>query len=387
MLREWSLMGSGEVRRSPVMADVASLAGVSHQTVSRVLNDLPNVRPETRERVLAAIEKLGYRRNLAARALVTRHTRTLGVVSFDTTLYGPASTLYGIEQAARAAGYFVSIVSLKTLTAAGVLEAIGFLSDQGVDGIVAVAPQKSAARALAGLTTQLPTVAVEGGRAGGVPAVSVDQVDGARQAVQHLLDLGHETVWHVAGPTDWLEADGRLKGWRKALTAAGCPVPEPIVGDWSPRSGYEAGQALAEVEGLTAVFVANDQMALGVLRAFTELGIRVPEQVSLVGFDDIPEAEYFSPPLTTIRQDFGEVGRRSIEILLRRIELGDEAGSEHASVPATLIVRNSTGKVAGPRADATAVQTKSAGQSRSGQRKAGQAKSTRRGRATGRRSA
>ena len=303
-------------------------------------------------------KQLGYRRNLAARALVTRHSRTLGVVSFDTTLYGPASTLYGIEQAARAAGYFVSIVSLKTMTAAGVLEAIGFLSDQGVDGIVVVAPQKSAARALAGLTTAPPTVAVEGGRAGGVPAVSVDQVDGARQAVQHLLDLGHETVWHVAGPTDWLEAEGRLKGWRKALTAAGWPVPEPIVGDWSPRSGYEAGQTLAElVDGRPQCSSPTIRWRWAYYGPSPNWAIRVPEQVSVVGFDDIPEAEYFSPPLTTIRQDFGEVGRRSIEILLHRIELGDEHRLRtHALVPATLIIRNSTS-----------------------QRKQGQAKSARRG--------
>ncbi|HEY0618040.1 MAG TPA: LacI family DNA-binding transcriptional regulator [Kribbella sp.] len=337
-------MSSSEPRRSPVMADVAQLAGVSHQTVSRVLNHHPNVRGETRERVLAAIDKLGYRRNFAARALVTRQTRTLGVVSFDTTLYGPASTIYGIEQAARAAGYFVSIVSLKTLTAAGVLEAIGFLTDQGVDGIVVVAPQRSSARALAALTTNLPTVAVEGGRAGGVPAVSVDQVNGARQAVEHLLELGHETVWHVSGPTDWLEAEGRLKGWRKALTAAGRPIPEPIVGDWSPRSGYEAGQLLADQPDLTAVFVANDQMALGLLRAFAERRILVPEEVSVVGFDDIPEAEFFPPPLTTIHQDFGEVGRRSIEILLRRIESGDDGGYERVVVPASLVARASSGQ-------------------------------------------
>jgi DNA-binding LacI/PurR family transcriptional regulator len=338
-------MSSNQARRAPVMADVAQLAGVSHQTVSRVLNDHPNVRSETRDRVLAAIDDLGYRRNLAARALVTRHSRTLGVVSFDTTLYGPASTLYGIEQAARAAGYFVSIVSIKTLTAERVVEAVEFLSDQGVDGIVVVAPQRTAARALAGLDTPVPVVAVEGGRAGGKPAVSVDQVDGARQVVEHLLSLGHETVWHVGGPADWLEADGRAKGWRKTLTAAGRPIPDPIVGDWSPRSGYDAGRRLAEVPELTAVFVANDQMALGLLRAFTELRIRVPAQISVAGFDDIPEAEFFSPPLTTVRQDFGEVGRRSIEILLRRVESGEDPGYERSVVPARIVVRDSTGDV------------------------------------------
>jgi DNA-binding LacI/PurR family transcriptional regulator len=334
-----------EPRRLPVMADVARLAGVSHQTVSRVLNDHPNVRGETRERVLSAIGDLGYRRNLAARALVTRHSRTLGVVSFDTTLYGPASTVYGIEQAARAAGYFVSIVSLKTITRASVLEAMGYLTDHGVDGIVVVAPQRSAARALADLPVEVPTVAVEGGRTGAGPVVRVDQADGARQAVEHLLSLGHETVWHVAGPTAWLEAEGRVRGWRQALKAAGRRVPEVIRGDWSPRAGYEAGHTLAAVDGLTAVFMANDQMALGLLRAFTELGVRVPDDVSVVGFDDIPESEFFSPPLTTLRQDFGEVGRRSIELLLQRLESLPDGGERRGLIPAQLVVRGSTGPI------------------------------------------
>ncbi|WP_440071777.1 LacI family DNA-binding transcriptional regulator [Streptosporangium sp. OZ121] len=324
------------------MADVATRAGVSHQTVSRVLNDHPNVRAETRARVLEAINELGYRRNMVARALVTRHTRTLGVVSFDTTLYGPASTVYGIEQAARAAGYFVSMVSLKTIDTAGVRDALGYLAEQSVDGIVVVAPQRSAAPALADVPTDIPVVAVEGSHAGDVSVVSVDQVEGARLATRHLLDLGHETVWHVAGPSDWLEADGRIEGWSEVLTAAGRPVPELLSGDWSPRSGYEAGLRLAAAPGVTAVFVANDQMALGALRAFAELGVRVPEQISLVGFDDIPESEFFTPPLTTIRQDFGAVGKHSIEVLLRQMEAGAEWSHERHVVPPRFVARAST---------------------------------------------
>ncbi|MEU4403607.1 LacI family DNA-binding transcriptional regulator [Streptosporangium sp. NPDC023963] len=324
------------------MADVATRAGVSHQTVSRVLNDHPNVRAETRARVLEAINELGYRRNMVARALVTRHTRTLGVVSFDTTLYGPASTVYGIEQAARAAGYFVSMVSLKTIDTAGVRDALGYLAEQSVDGIVVVAPQRSAAPALADVPTDIPVVAVEGSHAGEVSVVSVDQIEGARLATRHLLDLGHETVWHVAGPSDWLEADGRIEGWSEVLTAEGRPVPELLSGDWSPRSGYEAGLRLAATPGVTAVFVANDQMALGALRAFAELGVRVPEQISIVGFDDIPESEFFTPPLTTIRQDFGAVGKYSIEVLLRQMEAGAEWSHERHVVPPRFVARAST---------------------------------------------
>lgn len=337
-------MGATQGRRPPVMADVAKEAGVSHQTVSRVLNEHPNVRSETRARVMEAIDKLGYRRNLVARALVTKHSRTLGVVSFDTTLYGPASTVYGIEQAARGAGYFVSIVSLKSIDKIGVSDALDYLADQGVDGIVVVAPQRSAAQALGELPFGVPTVAVEGGEAGDVSVVCVDQVRGGRMATEHLLSLGHETVWHIRGPSDWLEAEGRVAGWRAALEQAGRPAPEPLAGDWSPRSGYEAGRSLASMKDVTAVFVANDQMALGVLRAFTEQGVKVPDQVSVVGFDDIPESEFFSPPLTTIRQDFGAVGRHSIEVLLRQIEGQGSHERERLVVPPSLVSRASTAR-------------------------------------------
>ncbi|MGW0195463.1 LacI family DNA-binding transcriptional regulator [Nonomuraea sp. NPDC003201] len=323
------------------MADVAKEAGVSHQTVSRVLNDHPNVRADTRARVEEAITRLGYRRNLVARALVTKRSRTLGVVSFDTTLYGPASTIYGIEQAARTAGYFVSIVSLKSIDAASVRDAIDYLAEQGVDGVVVVAPQRSAGRALENLPSGMPAVAVEGTHAADVSVVCIDQVQGARLATRHLLELGHETVWHVSGAADWLETEGRIEGWRAALEEAGRPVPEPLAGDWSPRAGYEAGKSLAAMEGVTAVFAGNDQMALGVLRALSEAGVRVPDQISVVGFDDIPESEFFSPPLTTVRQDFDVVGRHCIEVLLRQIDAGPTA-YERLVVPPSFVVRSST---------------------------------------------
>ncbi len=328
-------------RRLPVMADVAKEAGVSHQTVSRVLNDHPNVRADTRARVEEAISRLGYRRNLVARALVTKRSRMLGVVSFDTTLYGPASTIYGIEQAARTAGYFVSIVSLKSIDATSVREAIDYLTEQGVDGVVVVAPQRSAGHALESLPSGTPAVAVEGTHRADVSVVCIDQFEGAKLATRHLLELGHETVWHVSGPSDWLETEGRLAGWRATLEAAGRPVPPPLPGDWSPRTGYEAGRRLAAMDGVTAVFAANDQMALGVLRALSEEGVKVPDRISVVGFDDIPESEFFSPPLTTVRQDFDAVGRHCIEALLRQIDSGPVA-YERLVVPPAFIVRSST---------------------------------------------
>ena len=323
------------------MVDVARLAGVSYQTVSRVVHDSPHVRPETRERVLDAIRQLDYRPSSVAQALVTGRSQTLGVVSFDTTLFGPASTLLGVEEAAHDAGYGISIASLKSLTRAQVATAVQRLRDQGVDGIVVIAPKKSAVDALRHLASDVPVVAVEGGPDDTVPVVAVDQRGGAAAATRHLLDLGHRTVWHVAGPSDWLEAEQRIDGWRSALEAAGAEVPLLVRGDWSARSGYEVAQKLARTPGLTAVFVANDQMALGVLRMFHEVGLHTPRDVSMVGFDDIPESAYFIPPLTTVRQNFAEVGRRCLHLLLGQIQSGARSWSR-VVVPCELVLRKST---------------------------------------------
>jgi DNA-binding LacI/PurR family transcriptional regulator len=328
-------------RRMAVMADVAKLAGVSHQTVSRVINDSTHVRPETKQRVLAAMRQLDYRPNPAARALVTGRSGTLGVVSFDTTLYGPGSTLFAIEQAAHAAGYFITIVSLLALDRASVLGAVDRLRVQGVDGILVITPQEEAADALVNLPAGVPLVAVEAGRPNSVPLVAVDQFAGAVNATQLLLDLGHETVWHVSGPREFLEAQQRVDGWRATLEAAGARVPPVLVGDWSPASGYSVGLQLAGDLEVTAIFVANDQMALGVLRALHERGREIPREVSVVGFDDIPEAQYFTPPLTTVRQDFGEMGRSSLRLLL---ELMQETGQppQRVTIAPELVVRRST---------------------------------------------
>ncbi|MFH8468118.1 LacI family DNA-binding transcriptional regulator [Streptomyces sp. NPDC017991] len=330
--------------RPPTMADVARLAGVSHQTVSRVLGDHPHVRDETRAKVLHAIEEMGYRRNSSARALVTRRTRTLGVVASDTTLYGPASTLFALEEAARAEGYLVSTVSLRELTVEKLAEALDHLSEGGVEGVVAIAPQRSAVEALAGLRHPFPVVTVGSGPGVGIPSVNVDQHQGARLATRHLLAAGHRTVWHLAGPEDWQEAADRAAGWRDTLEAADVEPPLVLRGDWSPLSGYRAGQELAGWlgRGLTAVFVANDQMALGVLRALREAGVRTPQDVAVAGFDDIPESEFFAPPLTTVRQDFAAVGKRSIALLLDLIEGREPSGALRIAIEPQLVVRAST---------------------------------------------
>ncbi|GAA1999414.1 LacI family DNA-binding transcriptional regulator [Catenulispora subtropica] len=329
------------------MSDVAELAGFSHQTVSRVLSGHPNVRPHTRARVMAAIQELGYRPNLAARALATGRTQTLGVVCLNSTLYGPASMLYAIEEAAQAAGYWVTTASIRAFDRTSLRKAIARLVDQKVDGIVVIAPLASAREVLDELPGDIPVVTVEGDSERSEALVRVDQVLGARLATEHLLAAGHKTVWHVAGPPEWLDAQGRVAGWRAALEAVGAEVVAPLTGDWSAESGYKAGQLLARIGELSAVFVANDPMALGVLRALHERGRRVPEDVSVVGFDDIPESAYYTPPLTTVRQNFDEVGLKSLQLLLDRIA-GRVDGSRDVVVAPELVVRQST---AAPRSD------------------------------------
>lgn len=328
-------------KRAVVMADVGALAGVSHQTVSRVINASPHVRPETRDRVLAAMRELGYRPNSVARALVTGRSNMLGVVSFDTTLYGPASTLFGIERAAHEAGYFIIVASLTALDRSSVADAVERLRRQGVDGVLVIAPLADAAEALLHAPSEVPLVAVEAGPDDVVPVVAVDQLAGAASATQHLLDLGHKNVWHISGPSDFLESRHRLQGWRATLERAGIKPPPPLAGDWSARSGYELGGQLTGNEQITAIFVANDQMALGVMRALHEAGREIPREVSVVGFDDVPEAPYFTPPLTTIRQDFDEMGSRSLHVLLQTIETGERV-SAGPRVRPELIVRAST---------------------------------------------
>ena len=325
----------------PVMADVARLAGVSHQTVSRVLNGHPNVSAATKASVLAAIRDLGYRPNIAARTLVTGKTNVLGVISFDTTLYGPASMLYGIERAARP-GYFVAIASLPSFDRGSLTKAVERFLGQAVAGIIVIAPQTGVVEVLAGLSVGVPLVAVGCGAAVRLPSVKIDNVAGAMLATRHLLDLGHETVHHIAGPGNWHDARDRIAGWRQELRAAGAPVPEMPRGDWSARSGYEAGRQLAAQPEVTAVFCANDPMALGFLRAAAEAGRRVPQDISVVGFDDVPEAAYFSPPLTTVRQDFGALGERALHLLMNQITAGGEAPSPPPIVPEPVVRSSST---------------------------------------------
>jgi DNA-binding LacI/PurR family transcriptional regulator len=336
------------------MSDVAAVAGVSHQTVSRVLNDHPSVRGETRERVIAAIATLGYRRNSAARALATARSTTLGVVTTGSPLFGPSSTLIAIEGAARDQGYFVSVATLRRYDADTMHEALEHFMDQGVEAIVVIAPQQDVASAVESFRAPVPVLVVAAledlpADAGTTPAgpttlsLAVDQRAGARAAADHLLDLGHRDVLHVAGPSDWFDAREREAGWREALAARGLTPAQPRRCTWSAADGYAAGRDLAEAvvtgEGPTAVFAGNDQLALGLLRAFWERGLSVPDDVSVVGFDDVAGAAYFVPPLTTVRQPFDTLGRRSVSMVVGALA-GQQVPAER--IEPELVVRSST---------------------------------------------
>lgn len=357
--------------RPPSMADVAARAGVSHQTVSRVVNDHPSVLPETRERVLEAIGALGYRRNSAARALVTRRSGVLGLVAIGGVHHGPTSTLIEIEHAARAAGYVVTVATLRQGDEASIGAALERLLDIGVEGVAVVAPTTQVAAVLASVRFSVPVVLVSSlagttrdrvgalraagpddetpgqpvpPRPEGLHAVSVGQREGARLATAHLLAQGHAAVLHVAGPQDWFDARDRVAGWRDACREAGVPTADPVPGGWDASDGYAVGRELlagaAQGEPLpTAVFAANDQLALGLLRAFGEAGVRVPQDVALVGFDDEPGAAFYSPPLTTVRQDFAALGVAAVGSLLQAL-----AGGTPSDVVLTpeLVVRASS---------------------------------------------
>jgi DNA-binding LacI/PurR family transcriptional regulator len=334
--------------REPAMTDVAKLAGVSHQTVSRVLNDHPNVREQTRLRVRAAIAELGYRPNRAARVLATGRSQVIGFVSRFSTLYGPDATLTALAEAALQHGFAVNVESVRTLDRRPVADAIGRLLDQRVAGLVIIAPVESANDALDDLPDDIPLVNVDGDPRRPTGLVTVDQEAGAYAATTHLLQAGHPTVWHVSGPGDWFDSQGRIAGWQRALADAGAEVPPLMPADWSAASGYRTGQILARMNDVTAVFAANDHQALGILRALHEHGRRVPEDISLVGFDDVPEAAYFIPPLTTIRPDFDAVATASFDLLLAQIRDGPSPGARRVLTP-TLISRDSVGPYAGPR--------------------------------------
>jgi DNA-binding LacI/PurR family transcriptional regulator len=316
-----------------------------------VLNNHPSIREATRARVNEVMEEVQYRPNRAARMLVTRRSRTLGVLSMSNAQYGPASAMAAIEGAARDAGYYVNTANLVTVDPESISDALTHLTDQAIEGLVVIAPQVRVFDEIARMAIDLPYVSLQSTGLAEPPPHhashprAVDQVAGARMATRHLIDLGHREILHLAGPQDWIEAEARMRGFLDEIDSAELNTNPPILGDWTADFGYRAGLELLRTRDFSAVFAANDTMALGLLHAIRDSGLSIPRDVSVVGFDDVPDAQHFWPPLTTVRQNYGEIGRRAVAVLLGLVR--GEAIPEGAKIMPELIVRGSTGPAPG----------------------------------------
>jgi len=325
--------------------DVARLAGVSHQTVSRVINDMPNVRPSTRGRVERAIAQLQYSPSPAARALVTRRTRTIGLVCPAISDYGPTSIAMAFNFAARAARYNVETVSAPPDDTKAIRAVVDGLLRQRVDAIMMVVTDVDVLEMVRSLDLSIPVVVAASTARRSPLIVSIDQYRGARSAVRHLAELGHTRILHVAGPRNAADAIERVRGWRDELAAQRLEIVPPVHGDWSAASGHRLGSEL-DVRPDMAVFVGNDQMSIGLFSALRERGLRVPEDISVIGFDDVPEAGYLFPPLTTVRQEFDVFG----EVIMQKVLIAIEESApltEDTPLPTHLILRQSTRAIEG----------------------------------------
>lgn len=337
--------------RHATIFDVARLAGVSHQTVSRVLNDLPNVRPATKARVDDAIKQLRYVPSPAARTLVTKRSRTIGLIATGGTEYGPSSSVLHFNAAARDARWSVFTANMVDGDPGAARAAVEAFLRQNVEGIAVISAREGVTDSVAAMELTVPLVALHATERAGLATIGVDHYAGGRAATAHLVELGHQRIAHLAGPADSVDARERERGWRDELAAAGLVAQVIGTGDWTPTSGYVLGDQVDD--DVTAVFAANDQMALGLMHSLAGRGLRVPIDFSVVGFDDIPEAEHLLPPLTTMRQDFERVGRDMLATLLDHIN-GEQADPPPLSVP-QLIRRNSTAPVASTRRDVSSL--------------------------------
>lgn len=333
-------------RRMPSIYDVAQRAGVSHQTVSRVVNGFEGIRPATREKVLTAIRELGYRRSVAAHTLAAGRTGSIGVLSPATAGFGPVSTLLAVEHAIREAGYRPLVTSVVP-KAEAVRAGVEFLLDHSVEALVAITPYRVMLAELDGIG--LPVLTLQAGGEG-PDAVDVDQRAGIEAVVDHLVALGHTAVQHIAGPAGYIEADLRRSSFARAIEDRGLPLLPVLEGDWTADAGYALAASIARET--TAIVAGNDQMALGVVHGLADRGVRVPGDMSVTGFDDIPEAAHSLPPLTTAHQDFAEIGRLAVARLVTRL-----AGAEvplplplplPVPVAPRLVVRASTAPPSAP---------------------------------------
>lgn len=331
-----------EPARQPNIYDVANLAGVSHQTVSRVINDGPYIKDSTRERVLEAMKSLGYIPNAAARALVTAKTKIVGILVSDIVYNGPAGMMHAMEEEARRDGYFAISASVDPFDNDSILQGIEHLRRVGIEGLVVITPQSNSVKAVEKLVTNIPVVFIDSPNKNKKLSAALDNFAGAKKATEYLISLGHKKILHVAGPLSWFDAPPRVAGYEEAMRDAKLK-PEVIEGDWSVPTGYAIGSALElDKSKITAIFAANDHLSLGLMRALKQRGYQVPERVSVIGFDDVPEAAYYEPPLTTMRPDFAELGRVAMEMILGRIKDG-KAITANSLVP-ELVVRESAAR-------------------------------------------
>ena len=334
---------SVEPAKQATLVDVAARAGVSYQTVSRVINDHPNVAASTRARILRAIEELHYLPNVAARNLVTRRSQTVGIVSYGTAYFGPGQMVTHIEASFRERGYGLTLATLAELTLDGLHAAIHELRGRAVDGIVMITPMVGIdPQAVRTACRNVPFVMIDIALGASSPSVVIDQRLGGMLATRHLLELGHRRIAELRGPHDWTGAVLRHEGILSVLHDAGLEPVATEEGDWTAASGYAAtARLLDRGRPFTALVAANDQMALGAMRALRERGIEVPDDVSVVGFDDLPESAFFEPPLTTVHQDFVSLGRAAAACLVEMIA-GVRSPAEQRVLEPDLRVRAST---------------------------------------------
>ncbi len=325
--------------KQPTIYDVARLAGVSHQTVTRYLHGFEGIRPATKMRVEAALEELEYRPNSAARDLRSRRNNRLGVLAHGLDKPGPARIIEGATAAARKRGYVLDIVSMDGDDTTSVDEALSVVTEHQIAGILATAQTDTILETLQSRTIGVPMVLDVRVTSSG-DTVGINERSG-RLAAQHLIDLGHRRIGYVSGPMSWFAAQSRMKGFSDVIAERGGDVVWRRDGDWSPDSGQAAWSSLSGNERrVTAIAAANDDMAIGVMSAAVRAGWNVPEDLSVVGTDDVPVARFLLPSLSTVALDFESEGRYLVDTLISRIARDDEAP---LSVTAPrLILREST---------------------------------------------
>jgi len=340
-----------EHRKRITIKDVAHAAGVSTQTVSRVMNKFSYVSEETRQRVEAVVDELGYRPSTLARSLIQQRSYTLGVVTFGLKYIGPSRTLGGVADKADELGYMLLMKELDNFDINIIDDVIDSLLARQVDGIIWVAPEIGDNHSWLDERLEkipVPVLFLAMQPRDGISSIATDNYQGGVLAVQHLLDCGRKRIGHISGPMSWWEADERKRGWRETLTKAGLDAPEShcTEGNWSSASGELAFiQLLESFPDMDAVFVANDQMSLGVLGEAHRQNIKIPEQLAVIGFDNLPESAYFYPSLTTISQDLQMLGERSVQYIVEMIQARQGNQSVIAQsrfIQPTLIVREST---------------------------------------------